>query len=513
MFDRDSPRGYARHSVWSMIRRVLILVVAAWLPAVCPSLIAADTTVEVVYDDGRAGERLPLLRTAEEEAWFLRANDVARLFRATQFWNASSRKVVLGIGRARFVLTVDTRVVVVDGEPFMMRTPVRYEDGFVLVPLEFVLEIAAQHTPRSFEWNEDEKRLSIRGIGFNVTRITFAVSATRTTATVHLTEPLVYHVDSGTRGLVRLKLYGGRVDERAFAVRERHGLVSGVRAEQTERDAYLSLEVSRGVGRLRVDRSEAPPQIVVVLERGGAEADTGMVVVDQGAGEGEGFTIGRVCIDAGHGGRDHGKEGPNGVHEKDVNLALARMARDRIQSELGLEVVMTRDDDALLGLRERTEIANTSGADLFISIHCNSWFNEQTGGFESYFLSPARSESENALARFENRSPDGDADAPGGDVEFILWDVVQNAYIAQSSTLAEYIQREMTSRLNLKSRGVKQANFVVLQGAKMPAVLIETAFLSNPSEEAMLTDPDFQRRVADGLVQSIRRMQERYRLP
>jgi N-acetylmuramoyl-L-alanine amidase len=174
---------------------------------------------------------------------------------------------------------------------------------------------------------------------------------------------------------------------------------------------------------------------------------------------------------------------------------------------------MTRTDDTLVGLRERTEIANKAKADLFISIHCNSWFNDQTNGFESYFLSPARSESERALARFENASGGGKvkADAPDEDVQFILWDLVQNAYISESSSLAETIQREMTSRLGLKSRGVKQANFVVLQGAKMPAVLIETAFLSNPAEAQKLTDPDFQGGIADGIVASIRRIQESHR--
>jgi len=497
-----------------MMRRLLILATVALCAVVLPAPIRADSTVEVVYDDGRPAEQVELRRmSGDDEVWFLRANDVARLFRATQFWNASSRKVVLGIGRTRFVLTVDTRVVVVDGEPFMMRTPVRYEDGFVLVPMEFVLEIAAQHTPRGFEWNEEQKRLTVRGAGFNATRIAFATSASRTTATLTLTEPLVYHVDGATPGLVRLKLYGGRVDLRAFTVRQSHGLVAGVRAEQTERDAFITFDVSRDVKRLRVDRIDTPPQIVLVLEKGGAAAaDTGMVVVlDESAGEGRAFTIDKVCIDAGHGGRDHGKESTDGVSEKDVNLAIARMVAERIHEDLGLEVVMTRDDDTLVGLRERTEIANSSGADLFISIHCNSWFNEQTGGFESYFLSPARSESERSLARFENQAGNGAADAPGGDVEFILWDLVQNAYISESSTFAETIQREMTSRLGLKSRGVKQANFVVLQGAKMPAVLLETAFISNPAEQAMLTDPDFQRRVADGLVASIRRVQAQYR--
>jgi N-acetylmuramoyl-L-alanine amidase len=234
------------------------------------------------------------------------------------------------------------------------------------------------------------------------------------------------------------------------------------------------------------------------------------VVLDEGAAVRRSFVIAKVCVDAGHGGRDHGNE-HDGVAEKDITLAIAKVVAERIHDELGLDVVMTRDDDRLVGLRERTEIANKAKADLFISIHCNSWFNDQTSGFESYFLSPARSESERALARFENQSGGVKSDAPDGDVQFILWDLVQNAYISESSSLAETIQREMTQRLGLKSRGVKQANFVVLQGAKMPAVLVETAFLSNPDEAHKLTDPDFQRGVADGLVASIRRMQEQYR--
>jgi N-acetylmuramoyl-L-alanine amidase len=496
-----------------MMRRLLILLVVV-TGAVLPfAPVRAEEVAEVVYDDGRPAERVPLVRVdGDDDVWYLRANDVARLFRATQFWNASSRKIVLGIGRARFVLTVDTRVVVVDGEPYMMRSHVRYADGFVLVPLEFMLEIAEQHTPRSFRWDESARRLTVQGAGFNVTRIDFGTTASRTTVTISLTEPLVYHVDSGTRGLVRLKLYGARADLRSLNVRRPQGLVRAVRTEQSERDAFVSFDLSRDVKQLRVDREDAPPRIVLTLDRAGAaDADTGMVVLDEGAPVRRPVVIDRVCIDAGHGGRDHGKENGDGVAEKDVTLAIAKIAAEHIREELGLEVVLTREDDRLVGLRERTEIANRSGADLFISIHCNSWFNEQTSGFESYFLSPARSDSERALARYENQAGGGAGDAPGSDVDFILWDLVQNAYISESSTLAETIQRELTSRLGLKSRGVKQANFVVLQGAKMPAVLIETAFLSNPGEAQMLVDPDFQLRVAEGLVATIRRMQEQYR--
>ncbi|HEX5132128.1 MAG TPA: N-acetylmuramoyl-L-alanine amidase [Candidatus Krumholzibacteria bacterium] len=481
---------------------------------VSPVAHSADTTAEVVYDDGRPSESLPLVRLPDDDGWFMRANDVARLFRATQFWNASSRKIVLGVGSKRFVLTVDTRVVVVDGEPIMMRASVRYEDGFVLVPMEFVVEVASQYTPRHFEWDEQARRLAIKGIAYNVTSIGFASTAERTTATLELTEPLVYHVDTSAPGLVRLKLYGGRIDVRAFTIRDARGFVSGVRAEQTERDAYVTIDLARGVRRIRVDRAEDPPRVLVVLETGEVPSDAApgyVELVENGSGEGRALQVHKICIDAGHGGRDFGKESENGLREKDVNLAIARAVRDRIQEELGVEVVMTRDDDRSLGLLERTEIANTAGADLFISIHCNSWFNDQTGGFESYFLSPALSESERTLARYENQGGNNGAAAATSDVDFILWDLVQNEYIAESSTLAEYIQKEMTTRLGIKSRGVKQANFMVLQGARMPAVLIESAFLSNPTEEQMLSDPDFHRKIAEGLIAAIRKVQERYR--
>jgi N-acetylmuramoyl-L-alanine amidase len=497
-----------------MITRVILLFAALTALALAAP-VRAQTTADVVYDDGRPADTVPLIRVPDEDAWFLRANDVAKLFRATQFWNATSRKIVLGVGPKRFVLTVDTRVVVVDGEPSMMRTSVRYEEGFVVIPMEFVLEIASQHSPRAFEWDERARRLFVKGIGYNVSKLDFASSAERTTATIAMTEPLVYHVDTGSPGLVRLKLYGGRIDLRAFTVREARGFIAGVRAEQTERDAYVTIDLAQGVRRVRVDRLDDPPRLEVVLETGdlAPDAPTGYVeLVEDGDGQARTLTIDRICIDAGHGGRDFGKESANGVREKDVNLAIARVVRERVEQELGLSVVMTRDDDRTMQLTERTEIANTSGADLFVSIHCNAWFNDQTSGFESYFLSPALSESDRQLARYENQSGGGGAvKAPDRDVDFILWDLVQNEYIAESSAFAEYIQKEMTTRLGVKSRGVKQANFVVLQGARMPAVLIETAFLSNPEEEKLLTDPDFHRRVADGLVAAIRRLQERYR--
>jgi N-acetylmuramoyl-L-alanine amidase len=490
--------------------------------ALVASPAAAQRTIDVVYDDGRPAEAMPVYRLDEDgDAWFLRANDVARLFKATQFWNASSRKVVLGVGGTRFILTVDTRVVVIDGEPILLRTPARYDGGFVMVPLEFILEVASHYTPRTFTWDEGDMTLSVRGLGFNVEGVELAAEKDRTTATISLAEPLLYHMDTSTPGLVRLKLYGGRIEARKFTIREARGLVQGVRAEQTERDAFLYFDVSRETKRLRVERKERPQQLVVILEKGELPEipepgfEGAVEIVDDTAAERRAFEVKKVAIDPGHGGMDYGKVGVRmGLLEKDVNLQLALAIRDRVEEELGLEVVLTRESDELLALERRTEIANESGADLFISVHCNSWFSERTGGFEAYFLSPALSESERTLARYENAASGGASNAPpsgDSDVDFILWDLVQNQYINESSTFAEFIQKAMEDRIGIRNRGVKQANFVVLRGAMMPAVLIETAFLSNPTEEQLLGDDDFQRKVADGVVEAISRLRERYR--
>jgi N-acetylmuramoyl-L-alanine amidase len=497
------------------------LLTALGLVLIMPVPSAAQETANVVYDDGRRSETVLVSRLdPESEMLYLRANDVARIFKATQFWNATNRKTVLGIGRSRFTVTVDTRVVVIDGEPVMLRTPVLYEAGFVMIPMEFVLEIAPPYTMNELTWDADERRLHVRRVGYTVTGLEFAVTADRSTATIELSEPLIHHVDSGTPGLVRLKIYGGRADESKFTVKEPHGMFNAVRIEQTDRDVFLYFDVKRYTERVLVERAESPPRILVILEKGELpeipEPDFAerkrVEIIDRRAAEPRRLEVRTVVIDPGHGGKDYGKVGVTGVLEKDVNLAISRKVRDRLERE-GLKVVLTREDDMLLSLTERTEIANQLDGDLFISIHCNGWFSTETGGFEAYFLSPARTDWSRTVAMAENAADDFltvKSDA-GGDIEFILWDVVQNGFINESSLLAELVQKTMSERLQIRNRGVKQANFTVLQGARMPAVLIETAFLSNPAEERLLVDEEFQSSVADGIVQAVQRFRDRSR--
>ena len=141
------------------------------------------------------------------------------------------------------------------------------------------------------------------------------------------------------------------------------------------------------------------------------------------------------------------------------------------------------------------------------------WFTSDAEGFEVFFLAPARTEDEERLGRDENASvafENKNAADEGGDIDFSLWEMVQNEYLNESSDLAEMIQREMSKTLGIRSRGVKQTGLRVLKGLKMPGVLIETAFLSNPKEERLLLSAEFRERIVEGAIEAVRKFQNRY---
>jgi N-acetylmuramoyl-L-alanine amidase len=217
--------------------------------------------------------------------------------------------------------------------------------------------------------------------------------------------------------------------------------------------------------------------------------------------------VSRIIIDPGHGGKDYGAPGYlKGVHEKDVVLQIARRLAKKIRQELKCEVFLTRNRDEYLTLEERTAIANTKNADLFISIHTNSHKDNRAYGIETYFLNLATDDDAIRVAAMENATSTKNI----SDLQTILFDLMQNAKINESSRLAGYIQGTLVSHLQakrysrIKDKGVKQAPFYVLLGAQMPAVLVETSFISNPRECKRLVDPQYQERLCEAIIMGIK---------
>jgi N-acetylmuramoyl-L-alanine amidase len=212
-----------------------------------------------------------------------------------------------------------------------------------------------------------------------------------------------------------------------------------------------------------------------------------------------------ICIDPGHGGEDLGAIGRSKLQEKDVTLQIGLKLKKMIESRTGLRVIMTRDKDSEVSLNTRASIANNQRAQLFISIHANSSFRKSAYGSETFFVSLQATDQEALeLAQKENQNMEDPGETIKNDeLKMILWNMAQTEHIRESSKLAEYIQNELNALLGTRNRGVKQAPFRVLMRTAMPAVLIETAFISNASEERKLQSEEFQDKIAFAIYNGI----------
>jgi N-acetylmuramoyl-L-alanine amidase len=213
-----------------------------------------------------------------------------------------------------------------------------------------------------------------------------------------------------------------------------------------------------------------------------------------------------VIVDAGHGGNDPGAIGPTRVREKDVTLAIARKLARRLKAD-GFEVVLTRDDDRYLALEERTAIANTRKGDLLVSIHANANPRRSLDGVETWVLNVADDRYAKRLAARENGA-DLDESGQGSEAQRILTDLNAKAATDASRRLAHLVQKEITGSVRgkfgeVRDLGVKSALFYVLVGARMPAVLVETAFISNRREEQRLASPRYQDEVAGAVARAV----------
>lgn len=212
----------------------------------------------------------------------------------------------------------------------------------------------------------------------------------------------------------------------------------------------------------------------------------------------------KVAVDPGHGGEDSGAKGSKGLLEKEAALELATDLKGVLE-EAGFEVLLTREDDTQVPLWDRARLANEAGADLFLSLHLNAAKARAARGSEVFFLSLDQGDADAAeVAALENAGA-GERPAQDTVLSSILEDLAQKAYLQESERLAVTIQGQLNRLVGIKERGVKQAPFVVLRGAAMPAVLVEVAFISNPKEEAKLREESFRRKVSEAISLGVRR--------
>ncbi len=397
----------------------------------------------------------------------------------------------------------------VQGDLRLLSAPVLLDEGHWLVPVDSIPRLLGPLLDLKVEWRAAPRVLLIGNVV--VPRVTVSTFVTGDTARVVLeaSEKVPFRVEQ-QEGRVAVSIPRDILDVPFQQQRLAGGIVEAVQF-LGGRDNVFAITLGRRFQRVTAVEQEAPfrlvldfqgPPMPVAKAPAAAPAPRPTPVPEPPS-------VSTVVIDPGHGGEEVGARGPGGTLEKDVTLAIARKLRAQIVGQLGLQVFLTRDQDAEMGLDERTAIANNYKADLFVSIHANASRAKGARGAEVYFLSyQATDEEGRRIAQLEGEAIPAGSSGVGSDLALILWDMAQAEHLEESSSLASRIQEELAVVTGSEGRGVKQAPFRVLVGAGMPAVLVEVAFISNPDEEKYLASEPYQSKVASALTRGIARFEQ-----
>jgi N-acetylmuramoyl-L-alanine amidase len=219
--------------------------------------------------------------------------------------------------------------------------------------------------------------------------------------------------------------------------------------------------------------------------------------------------IRKIVLDPGHGGKDPGAIGVDGIAEKDIVLSVAKKLAKKLTRDMGVEVVLTRKNDSFVRLEDRTAIANAEDADLFLSLHMNASSSGDAKGLETYYLDNSTDEASLRLAAREN----GTSRKNVSDLQFILSDMTQNMKLEDSISLAHRLHGSLVSSMSkkmgdVKDLGVKKSLFYVLVGARMPSVLVEMFFITNKTEGRAMGRASYQDAIVEALYDGIKQYGE-----
>ncbi len=432
-------------------------------------------------------------------------HEVADALQGHTYYSTKVKKAVLYLGPTKITVTAFDPFVLLGNRIRQMPLETKYADGDILVPVKFFLPIVKEALAADGGGN-----------GLDLPNLLAAAVENKANGTLIRVRKAggfrPSHISTRySRRWLYLDILGGRLDPQSFQVAIESPLVKKVEPLQQEQLAQLSFQLSQDISGKEVLVSQESDEILVSIP---IREELSEELIEKLKSDRDKWKIDVVVIDPGHGGKDPGAIGPNGVYEKDVVLGIAKRLKKLLEGRLKIKVYMTRDSDKFISLKERTRFANQKAGKLFISIHANWNPNRRVRGTSTYFLGLAKSDEALEIAQRENAVIQYEGDqrdySEYDDERIILATMAQNAYNKESQDLAAIIQKQLNSRTNLPDRGVKQAGFYVLVGASMPNVLVETAFISNRTEEKLLKKSSFQQRVAESLFESVKRFKEKY---
>jgi len=470
------------------------------------------------------GEEVGVAVRQNGDMAYLDLNGLAQALSISVYESKERHKLQYAFGSARLSWTADNVFVAVAEKLRQLPAPVVYQDGRFWAPLEASLTALDDLYPAALEFDRAARQLSLRSSNSDVYAIQYDSKDNGTLVRLSCARKISFSQPVLKDNALSLTLEQTSIDKNILERTPASGAVEKLQVERSGRALQLTFKLTVPVVEYSAWQDEDSHQINLSIVTKVLGNDTLSDIVAAPVGEfaeigellereQEKWKVDCIVIDPGHGGKDPGAIGVTGLKEKDATLDIALRLKQLIQQNTKLKVILTREDDRLVGLNERTRLANREGGKLFISIHCNSMKRGRGSGFETYFLKPARSAKAMEVAMRENSVIDYEESTNGYqdlmEENYILLAMAQSEFARESETLAEIVQNKMRLNTELKDRGVDQAGFYVLVGASMPAILVETAFLSSKREEKLLKTKKFRQQVAQALYGSVLEFMER----
>lgn len=487
---------------------------------------------------------------------YFAVKDIARIYKCGIGWHPVTGKVTLFFNNHRVDFYTKTTRITVDGKKRRLSEPTRVSGDQAYVPASYFLSNEfSQLTETVTNWNPETLILSIDK-KLNVLAPRFYSYPTRTRVVIELLEDLPYSWSQKNPAQGVVSIQRGKLEEETLGSDD--GIIREIDSKNKGREAEIRIYLTEGAGQIDRKTLDNPKRIVIDIARtplavaksafdipvssvpaseimvsspvetapaGVAETAAAPVTAatpaekpaetakpEKAAAIVKPKSRKLIVLDAGHGGEDPGAIGPNGTKEKDINLAIVEELKGLFRDDDNYEVLITRKDDTFIPLVDRTVIANEHKAHLFVSVHCNASINRNARGFEIYFLSENASDTEaQATAVLENSVVrlEGKPTKKRAKLQELLWSLVANEYMNESAEISSFIGNEVCRRTKVENRGVRQAGFYVLRGTEMPAVLVECDYLSHLGEEAKLRTKGYQRKIADGIYEGIKRYDEK----
>ena len=443
---------------------------------------------------GTAGAGLPTVSL--EGRRYVELSRVAESLKSRLEAPAEGTQARLRTSTRVVTLTRNWARILVDGSPLLLDAPVLVRKGVWLVPETFMTEVAPKlappppavaATPPAVQAPASPPAAG--SIALEDLRSRSYPSFTR--IVVETSAPIIHRVEAPAGKEMRIRLVGVGGGPKVESIND--GFVEELRLERAGADALLRVIFEGAAGELRTSTLEDPPRVVLDFGRPAEPAARARQAATP---------LSTIVLDAGHGGHDSGAVGPGGLMEKELVLDVTKRVARLLEDGLRVKVLLSRDADHFITLKDRTSFANRAGADLFVSIHANAHRVAASEGVEVYFLSSeATDNAARQLAAAENsvvqlEKPSSGRTGRSEIVRTMLWDLAQAEFQIESSRLAETVLDSMSQALRIPNRGIKQAGFYVLGGAAMPAILVEIGFVTNPKEARRLREPKYRDEIA-----------------